>query len=305
MTKQKKNIIGHDPLAWISIDDEDEVSEGKKSLGANSKQQTASNSEAHPFGIDVGAFLLGYGLIQDNLTDIVSDFYKTLFLTHSEVKLLFENSDTEEQQQKLARAISLLADNINDVDKLLTVLSGLGERHQQYGAVTEHFNAVNVTLLSTIKTHIGRKWTKKISASWEVVLDRAAEAMLSAYTDESELSPSDAEPESTEPVEVINDQNNDTEQASNEEGVLYLAASQDISTVEELLDRIKSGIDVGLVNINISNVTRIDASCLQILYLLFRDADIYGYETKIKGSSEAFDRSVHLLGMSNVLKVAV
>jgi len=290
MTKRKKNIIGHDPLAWISVDDEDEIEEVK--APAKTKSTARSKPEPHPLGIDVNSFMLGFELMQDNVGDIVSDFYTTLFSDYPEVKSLFAGSDIKEQERKLAGAIGLLVNNINDVDKLVSVLSGLGKSHQKYGATEEHYVAVANTLLTVIKQHIGRKWTKKIAENWEIVLTKSAEVMLGAYE------------ETTEPSEQSVSTEIDVSQNDDEEGVFYLQATQDISTVEELLDNLKACIGNGQVKINISNVNRIDAACLQVLYLVFRDADINGYEAKITGTSENFEHAVRLLGMNNILKVA-
>ncbi len=291
MTKRKSNIIGHDPLSWISVDDEDEVAEKELSVKFKQNSSVKSGSDSkpkdHPLGIDVEAFNRGYELMQDKTSAIVSDFYETLFAEYPSVKPLFESSDLLGQEKKLASVLGLLAKNINDIDKLVSVLSVLGKSHQKYGATEEHYSAVANTLLVSIKKNIGRKWTKKIAENWEAVLLKGAEVMLNAYEELPEPSES-----------------NLPETSCDEEGVLYLDAMQDISTVAELLDNIKNYIANDQLYINISKVTRVDASCLQILYLVFRDADINGYETKIMGSSEAFERSVNLLGMSHVLKVA-
>ncbi|VAX00653.1 hypothetical protein MNBD_GAMMA21-235 [hydrothermal vent metagenome] len=301
MTTRKKNIIGHDPLAWISLDDEDDQTGVNASEKVNTSDKNTSKKKPvqHPFGIDVDSFLLGYDLIQDQAGEIFANFYKDLFNDYSEVKPLFDGVDIKNQEKKLAGAIGLLADNINDVDKLTTVLSALGKSHQQYGAKEEHYTAVENTLLAVIKKQIGRKWTKKISANWATVLSKAAEVMLDAYNEIDDT----IELESSSSTDDTGIAEND--KVDDESEVLYLEARQDISTVSELLDSLKIHINTGQVKIDISRVTRIDASCLQLLYLLVRDADISNYQIEITGTSEAFDRSVFLLGMSNMLKVAV
>ncbi len=290
MTKRKKNIIGHDPLAWISVDDENDAE-----VNTTKKQTAKQESEPHPFGIDLDSFMKGYELMKNQVEDIVADFYEKLFSDYPEVKPLFDSSNIKEQEKKLAGAISLLVNNINDGDRLVSVLSGLGKSHQKFGATEAHYSAVATTLLAVIKNNIGRKWTKKIAQNWQVVLSEAADVMLSAYDDNEDTSA----PGSSENIDTDN-----INKTPEEENVYDLDETQDISTAEELLDNLKTYITAGQVRINVSKVKRIDAACLQVLYLLFRDADISHYEAKIIGTSEAFERSAHLLGMSDVFKVA-
>ena len=60
--------------------------------------------------------------------------------------------------------------------------SGLGKRHQDYGAVADHYGAVKATLLDVMKEFAGTLWTKKVSAAWDHAIDTVAEIMLKAYS---------------------------------------------------------------------------------------------------------------------------
>jgi len=298
MTKRKKSMIGHDPLAWIDPDMDDELDE-------------AAQANEHPLGIDVDAFVQGFDLVKDKISDVVAEFYQNLFNQYPEVKPLFDNTDISAQGGKLVAALALLVENINDVEQLTRILTTLGKQHQGYGATQEHYAAVAKTLLASLKKYAGRKWTKKIANNWAAVLNTAAEVMLAAYEDKSddnaeaksetsELESKDAENDfdQTEVVEL-----NPLKQQKPQQGVLYLEAIQDISVVADLLQNIKSKFDEPEFTIDVSRVTRIDASSLQLLYLLMNGV-VAGSRPRLQGSSEAFDYAVKLLGMTNTLKIA-
>ena len=55
-------------------------------------------------------------------------FYKHLFETHPEVKVLFENADMEAQAQKLYKTVELATQYLSDIESLVPVLEELGER---------------------------------------------------------------------------------------------------------------------------------------------------------------------------------
>lgn len=317
MTKRKKSMIGHDPLAWIQPDDdmdeqEEVVVKPKKTKPAAKKTKSKARakvkakaieavSEPHPLGIDVDAFLAGFELVKDKIADVASDFYEKLFSDYPAVKPLFTDVDFEKQGKKLADTIGVVANNINDVDKLTSVLTGLGARHQTYGVKQEHYSAVAESLLAVLKTHGGRKWTKKIANNWDAVLNIAAEVMLAAYEDEVVV-------EQIHRVEDGSKQDDTAENVMSEqlESVLMLDEVQDISMASNLHDKLKEQLRLKskLLVIDVSQVVRIDASCLQLLHAVIRDADNGGYTVKLQGVSDAFSYSVKLLGLTNSIKLA-
>lgn len=293
MSKKKKSMIGLDPMAWINVDDDDQKTETKAEVKTETAAETVAEhkdkkpavkaadpvAEPHPLGIVLEDFMAGFDLVKDNIDSVVHDFYQKLFTDYPDVKGLFTNTESAEQEKKLANAIGLLVRNINDVDKLTEVLTKLGERHQQYGAVKDHYAAVAKTLLAVLKQHGGKKWSKAMANNWEAVLTTAADVMLSAYTEEPESLP-----------EV--------------EGVIYLAEVQDIAGVAELHDNIKSGLEEDELKIDVSRVNRIDASSMQLLYSLLNNSEVSACKTSLIGSSEEFSKTAKLLGMDNVLKTA-
>jgi len=295
MTKRKKSMIGHDPLAWITPDTNDE--------GEDVLETEIEGSEPHPLGIDVDAFLQGFELVKNKMPAVVKEFYKNLFKKYPDVKPMFDNVDIADQEQKLVGALGLLVENINDVEKLTSILSSLGSQHQDIGATKDHYAAVSKTLLTSLKKHAGRKWTKKIANNWDAVLNIASEVMLAAYEEKSEPVENETIAEDVE-VEKIPEITSSESAPEQVEGVFYLEAVQDISGVNDLLENLKSRLDDAELTIDVSRITRIDASSLQLLYSLISIGTASGCHATLQGSSEVFDVSVKLLGMSDILKSA-
>jgi hypothetical protein len=163
MAKNKKSMIGFDPLAWL---DEDQASSeitpaensqsedrqdsavetpasGKKvATRKSASKKTAGRKNAATVKqiellgkqLDEVALLKGYQMAADKLDSIVEDFYGQLFSQYPEVQPLFARSDLAAQGKKLQAAVQLLVDHLHQPEKLQQALQDLGRRHQAYGA---------------------------------------------------------------------------------------------------------------------------------------------------------------------------
>jgi len=112
---------------------------------------------------------------------IVARFYNELFSRYPQVKHLFNNTTPAEQQRKLLSALKLVVANLRKPDALTETLQKLGKRHQQYGAVPGHYQAVASTLLDVMEEHAGYLWTDEVHDAWSTALNTIAEVMLNAY----------------------------------------------------------------------------------------------------------------------------
>ena len=202
MAREKKSMIGFDPLAWLDDEAGDNTAADKKNLTQEKKktavkvkktnEKKTAKKDAEKIitvmghSLDETALLKGYGLAADVLDEVVADFYNELFTQHPEVKGLFENTTSASQANKLAAAIKLLADNLYNEDALNTTLTIMGERHQGYGVLPDHYPIVAELLVASFKKIIGRSWTKAVSAAWTELLVAAAEIMCAAYKDDIE-----------------------------------------------------------------------------------------------------------------------
>ena len=165
MARDKKSMIGFDPLAWLA-DDADESTELEKVTDAKSDEkldaQPQKDSEKMKtdiitvlgHSIDETALLKGYNLAADVIDEAVINFYDELFTQHPGVKPLFKNTNDKAQAGKLGAAIKLLVDNLHNEEALRTTLTTMGEQHQRYGALPEHYPIVAELLVASFKNQL-------------------------------------------------------------------------------------------------------------------------------------------------------
>ncbi len=223
MAKNKKSMIGFDPLAWL--DEETAASDytpgddapletrqveqkqksspdtavskktlSKKSAGKKAADRKAAGGkvgtsvkqiELLGHKLDESALIKGYDLAVDKLDSIVEDFYSQLFSQYPEVQPLFARSDLSAQGKKLQAAIQLLVDHLHQPETLQQALQDLGRRHQAYGALPQHYPLVVELLLASFKQNLGRRWSKAINSAWQTLLAAASAEMCDAYDDTS------------------------------------------------------------------------------------------------------------------------
>ncbi len=112
---------------------------------------------------------------------IVQRFYDELFTRYPQVRPLFRNVSQQDQQRKLLAALKLVISNLRNPGVLKDALQKLGRRHQQYGAIEAHYEAVARTLLDVLQEFAGDLWTGEVHQAWDDALNIVAEAMLDAY----------------------------------------------------------------------------------------------------------------------------
>ncbi|WML92131.1 globin domain-containing protein [Thiothrix lacustris] len=111
------------------------------------------------------------GLVREHGTEITSTFYRSMFVTHPELKNLFNmsNQATGGQQQALASAVYAYAANINNPAVLEPVLSRIAHKHASLGIKPAQYTIVGKHLLGAVKTVLGDLATAEILAAWDEV----------------------------------------------------------------------------------------------------------------------------------------
>lgn len=325
MAKNKKSMIGFDPLAWL-----DDEASGNDAAPVESRQPEQNQNDAvetriasnktvnrktatkktaakkiELLGQKLGetALLKGYELATDKLDSIVEDFYRQLFSRHPEVQPLFAHSDLSTQGKKLQAAIQLLVDNLYQPEKLEQTLRDLGRRHQVYGALPEHYPLVVELLLASFKQKLGRRWTKAINTAWQSLLTAMSTVMCAAYKDahEAEIEISGAD---TAPLEQQTTIEADESQTMRAESLLELQAIQDISQSAALKTEMLTLLETQqTIQIDASRVERIDGSALQLLCALFVQADKTGLSLQWMKPSDAFLQSAKYSGLTGILNL--
>ena len=174
-----KNKTGIDPKHWASNDEP---------IGAviNVKKRKHKSAGKKKLNLDVDVLEASFKLLAPQGDILVARFYQELFKRFPAVIPLFRNTTAAKQQKKLLAALQLVVNNLRKPKVLKKALSGLGERHQDYGAVIEHYDAVADTLLDVMSEIAGDLWTKEVANAWQNALAEVARIMLKAYKPEGE-----------------------------------------------------------------------------------------------------------------------
>lgn len=295
MARDKKTMIGFDPLAWLDETDEKSTSRtNKKSVAKKVKKAKPVMINVLGHSLDETALLKGYELTRTALDEIVFDFYNELFIKYPAVKSLFENTDERVQAEYFSSIINLLIDNLHNEDTLQSVLTDMGERHNGDGVLAEYYPRMAELLVASCKNKIGRSWTKAISAAWMELLVAVENTLCTAYKDEKFESEFDIEP-----VEVSTELGVDTNRH-----VLKLNNIQDISKSQALKNEMIALInDNDEIDIHASEVERIDGTALQLLCALVIYAGQNNLIINWVDPSEALKKSAQILGMQEILEL--
>lgn len=337
MARDKKTMIGFDPLAWLDNEGEEKIATnqsneavGKKSAKTVKKaikteesqvvaKEADKSKEAKPKAaiknkvkmidvlgtqIDEVALLKGYELSVSRLDEVMESFYTDLFEQYPDVKPLFGTVNVNEQGLKLKAAVTLLIENIHNQGALKTALNDLGVRHQAYGALPDHYSVVAELLVANFKKALGRRWTKAISGAWLAILGMAANEMCAAYVD---IVDSVDEPEEAEQLDELPIETNDTDEIvmkETDQSVLQLYSVQDIGKSQALKNDMLALInDHDEINIEASSVERIDGSALQLLCALFQYSKNNSLVIHWLKPSEVVLESATTLGLKEILEL--
>ncbi len=131
---------------------------------------------------DVDVLERSFDQVAPHAQDLVSRFYERLFEKYPDVRPMFEGTDINAQKQKLLASLKLVIGNLRKPDVLEESLKELGRRHQGYGAVEAHYQAVAETLIGVMKEIVGSQWNSEIEQAWTKALSKIAEIMLGAYS---------------------------------------------------------------------------------------------------------------------------
>lgn len=159
-----------------------------------------------PLGLDVETLESSFNLLAPRADLLVSRFYEELFRRYPDVRPLFNKVNIDDQKKKLIAALKLVIENIRNPDALATALTEMGKRHQGYGALEGHYQAVAITLIDVMKELAGDAWNKTIEKAWTDALNTIAKVMTDAYTKEMIQQAVTNKANTVQPVEQTMDQ---------------------------------------------------------------------------------------------------
>ncbi|MCA9232211.1 MAG: hypothetical protein KDA57_16305 [Planctomycetales bacterium] len=110
--------------------------------------------------------------------ELVASFYDRLFNDFPAVKPMFANTTPAEQQKKLLSSLVLVVQNLRKPEVLGPALEQLGARHNEYGAVPTHYDAVGSTLLKTLAEYAGDVWGSELEEAWTAAYGAISKKMI-------------------------------------------------------------------------------------------------------------------------------
>ena len=106
-------------------------------------------------------------------------FYRRLFEIAPEVRPLFKTSMSE-QGDKLMKSLAVVVAGLDRLDSIVPAVETLGRRHDDYGALPEHYDAVGEALLWTLEQGLGEAFTDETRAAWAEAYETLASVMINA-----------------------------------------------------------------------------------------------------------------------------
>jgi hemoglobin-like flavoprotein len=107
-------------------------------------------------------------------------FYDRLFEIDPSTAELFVGVDMEQQRNKLVGALSLVVDDVDELERLIPVLQDLGRRHTRYGVSDHHYDSVGTALLWTLEQGLGPAFTAETRSAWTIAYATVAGVMREA-----------------------------------------------------------------------------------------------------------------------------
>lgn len=109
---------------------------------------------------------------------LVERFYRNLFETSPESRVLFIHADRAELEQKFRLTLEELVRVLDDPERLVSVLGPLGRRHGEYHVEPVHYEAVAGALLAALRETVGEGFTDEAERAWRELYNLVAAVMM-------------------------------------------------------------------------------------------------------------------------------
>ncbi|MGD8567887.1 MAG: methyl-accepting chemotaxis protein [Gammaproteobacteria bacterium] len=242
-----------------------------------STRKAASTKQNQDSGLNVELLEQTFNALAPYGESLVARFYDELFNRYPQVRPLFRNTTQQEQQRKLLAALKLVINNLRNPAVLTQTLQDLGRRHQSYGAVPGHYQAVASTLLDVMQEFAGSLWTPKVHKAWNDALQTVAEIMLNAYDNTVDQMP-------TNSLAMDNDAQN-----SNDELTKLRSAVDGALTAIMMVDR---NLTITYVNRSTMELLQKNEDILRSLYPGFSSDRIVGTNIDMFHKNPAHQRQL-------------
>lgn len=134
--------------------------------------------------MDTAALKHTWSLAESLGDEVPLFFYSHLFYTHPELRAMFPVSMAT-QRDRLVGALGRIVSSVDQLDEVTAFIQQLGRDHRRFQVIAEHYDAVGLSLLTTLKHFLGEQWTPELAADWAAAYGVIATVMVQA-AEESE-----------------------------------------------------------------------------------------------------------------------
>jgi hemoglobin-like flavoprotein len=106
-------------------------------------------------------------------------FYEKLFAAAPGIRHLFKK-DVSGQADKLMTMLSFVVSNLDQLEDIISDISALGARHNEYGAKPEHYEVVGNCIVETLQDGLAEKWNPELQQAWIAAFTIIKTAMVAA-----------------------------------------------------------------------------------------------------------------------------
>lgn len=129
-----------------------------------------------------------FALVEPIADTAAAMFYNRLFELESSLRPLFK-SDLRSQGKKLMSSLKLVVTGLENPEKIIPAVRGLGKRHAGYGVQPEHYSLVGQALLWTLEEGLGAAYTPEVEAAWVSAYALLSSLMQEAATEIDQVTP--------------------------------------------------------------------------------------------------------------------
>ncbi|QYK53637.1 MAG: hypothetical protein KF824_01805 [Fimbriimonadaceae bacterium] len=126
--------------------------------------------------VQIERLRFSYFVLIPNSIEFAEKFYARLFADHPEARGLF-GEDMKAQHQKLMDMFTVLIESLDQEHLVVNNLEALRHRHVKYGALPEHYDWVEDSLLATLKDYLPHWESDDLVDLWKQLLSRISEVM--------------------------------------------------------------------------------------------------------------------------------
>jgi hemoglobin-like flavoprotein len=110
---------------------------------------------------------------------VAADFYARIFAAHPQLRGMFPE-DMTVQRQKLMLTLTAIVSDLDNLDRLVPMVTELARRHVGYGVKDEYYPPVGAALIEALRHALGARFTLEVEAAWRAAYDLLAGAMIQA-----------------------------------------------------------------------------------------------------------------------------